>query len=134
MVFGMKIGSNWIRRRWMEGRTGNSVYLLFTITMLNFILISYRFVIEQDPVLEELLPNLWIFGLIFLALYFPGAIIIGRWHNLTQLKVETWIKVSEQPVSAKMFRILLDVQTGRASKEEIEEARKMIIGIETSKK
>ena len=28
MVFGMKIGSNWIRRRWMEGRTGNSVYLL----------------------------------------------------------------------------------------------------------
>jgi hypothetical protein len=130
----MKVGSNWIRRRWMEGRTGNSVYLLFTITMINFILISYRFVIEQDPIFEELLPNLWMFIVIFLVLYFPGAIIIGRWHNLSVVKVETWIKVSEQPVSAKMFRILLDIQTGRASKEEIEEARKMITDIETSKK
>ena len=126
------ISKNWIRRRWMDGRTGHTVYLILIVTLGNFLLISYRLLIEQDPVFEELIPNLWLFGVIFAILYFPVSVIIGRWHNLTQVKIETTIKVSNQPLAAKMFRILLDVQSGKASKEEIEQARKMMKEIETS--
>ena len=124
----------WIRERWWEFRQGHSVYLIFLLTFVNFILISYRLLIEKIPALTELIPNLWMFAIFFLALYIPAALLIGHWHRKTQLKVETTLIQQQNPLLAKMFRILLDEQTGRASKEEIEEARKMITDIETSKK
>ena len=126
----MNFSTNWIRGRWMDGRVGNSVYLLFSLVMINTILISYRFLIENDQTFTELFPNLWIYAVIFLILYFPVSILIGRWHVCTQLKVENILKVYEEPIPAKMFRIMLDIQTGIATKSEIEEARKMIEEIE----
>ncbi len=126
----MNFSTNWIRIRWADGRVGNSVYLLFSLAMINTILISYRFLIENDQTFTELFPNLWVYAGIFIILYFPVSILIGRWHVGTQLKVENILKVSEEPIPAKMFRIILDIQTGIATKSEIEEARKMIEEIE----
>jgi hypothetical protein len=120
----------WIRERWWEFRQGHSVYLIFLLTFVNFILISYRLLIEKIPALTELIPNLWMFAIFFLALYIPAALLIGHWHRKTQLKVETTLIQQQNPLLAKMFRILLDEQTGRASKEEIEEFRKVLVSIE----
>ena len=120
----------WVRERWWEFRQGHSVYLIFLLTFVNFILISYRLLIEKIPILEELIPNLWIFGILFLSVYIPAAPLIGNWHRKTQLKVESTLTQQQNPLLAKMFRTLLDVQTGRASKEEIEEFRKVLISIE----
>ena len=72
----------------------------------------------------------YILCLIFLILYFPVSILIGRWHVGTQLKIEMILKVSEEPIPARMFRVILDIQTGIATKSEIEETRKMIEEIE----
>ncbi len=120
----------WIRRRWWEFRQGHSTYLIFLLTFMNFVLIAYRLLIEKIPFIQELFPQLWIFVLTFVLVYIPLSIIIGNWHRRTQLRVESTINVLENPLWAKMFRTMLDVQTGRASKEEIEKVRELLLSIE----
>ena len=124
------MSQGWIRRRWWEFRAGHSVYLIFVLTFINFILISYRLLIEKIPIFQELIPNLSMFVLLFLAFYIPAAIIIGFWHRKTQLKVETTLTMQQNPVLAKMFRTMLDVQTGKASEKEIKEFRDFLTKIE----
>ncbi len=120
----------WVRRRWWEFRQGHSIYLIFLLTFVNFILISYRLLIEKITIFKELIPELWIFALIFISIYIPAAILIGVWHRRTQLRVETTLVNQQNPVLAKMIRTLLDVQTGKASQEEIKEFRNMLTKIE----
>ena len=119
-----------MRRRWWEFRQGHSVYLIFMLTFTNFILISYRLLIEKIPFFKELVPDLWVFAITFIAFYLPAAILIGYWHRKTQLRVETTLVQQQNPVLARMVRTLLDVQTGRASEEEIKEFRDMLKTIE----
>ena len=66
-----------IRKMWYDSRTGSSIYLLFVLSFVNFILIAYRFFIETDPQLEQLISNLWVFGVIFLITYIPVSILFG---------------------------------------------------------
>jgi hypothetical protein len=119
----------WARRRWWEFRQGHSVYLIFMLTFINFILISYRLLIEKVMIFKELFPELWIFAILFIVCYIPAAVLIGFWHRKTQLRVETTLVQQQNPVLAKWFRTLLDVQTGKASEEEIKEFRKMLTTI-----
>ena len=128
------MNESWIRRRWWEFRQGHSIYLIFLLTFMNFILISYRLLIERITIFKELIPDLWIFALLFIVVYLPAAVLIGYWHRKTQLRVETTITLQQNPIMAKMFRTLLDVQTGKATKEEIEEFRNMLIKIERRSK
>ena len=125
------MSQGWVRRRWWEFRAGHSVYLIFVLTFINFILISYRLLIEKIPMFQDLFPNLSIFVLLFLLFYIPTAIIIGFWHRKTQLKVETTLTMQQNPVLAKMFRTILDVQTGQASDQEIKEFRALLMKIES---
>jgi uncharacterized protein YneF (UPF0154 family) len=124
----MKVG--WVRRRWWEFRQGHSIYLIFMLTFVNFILIAYRLSIEKVTIFKELIPELWIFAVLFIICYIPAATLIGFWHRRTQLRVETTIVNQQNPILAKMIRTLLDVQTGVASEEEIKEFRKMLEKIE----
>ncbi len=125
------MSQGWARRRWWEFRAGHSIYLIFILTFINFILISYRLLIEKVPIFQELIPNLSIFLLLFLAFYIPAAILIGFWHRKTQLKIETTLQVEQNPVMAKMFRTILDVQTGKASDDEIKQFREFLMKIES---
>ncbi len=120
----------WARRRWWEFRQGHSIYLIFVLTFVNFILIAYRLLIEKVTVFKDLIPELWIFALLFILIYLPSATLIGYWHRRTQLRVETTLVQQQNPILARMIRTLLDVQTGIATKEEIDEFRKMLSKIE----
>ena len=126
----MKFGKVFIKRRWFDGRTGTTTYLLFGLTLMNFILISYRFLIEDNILFKNLISDLTMFSIIFIVTYVPISILIGYWHRKTQWKVELAIKQLENPVNAKMFRTILDVQTGKASDKEIEEFREFLTKIE----
>ena len=121
---------SWARRRWWEFRQGHSVYLIFVLTFINFILIAYRLLIERVAFFKELVPELWIFAVMFIVFYIPAATLIGLWHRRTQLRVETTLVQQQNPVLARMIRTLLDVQTGKASEKEIKEFRKMLNSIE----
>ena len=92
------MNKNWIRIRWMDSRSGTSIYLLFGLSLTNFILISYNFLLEKDPLFDGLISDLWIFALIFLISYVPISIIIGFWHRKTQMSVENSIKYMENQI------------------------------------
>jgi len=125
------MNQEWVRRRWWEFRQGHTIYLIFLLTFMNFILISYRLLIEKIPFLNNLIPELWIFIIMFLGFYIPAAILIGIWHRRTQLRVENTITLEQNPFFAKMFRTMLDVQTKKASEKEIEEFREFLTKIES---
>ena len=121
---------NFLRKLWWDSRMGHSNYLMFILALVNFVLIVYNFLIEGNAIFEEFVSNMWLFAIVFIVFYVPIAILIGRWHTNTQISVEWQIKMFEDPIMAKMIKMLLDVQTGKASKEEIEEFRKTMNEIE----
>jgi len=123
--------SSWIRRRWYDFRLGHGVYLIFALSFANFILIFHRLLIERVDALERIFPNLWMFVVMFVLLYIPIAIIIGAWHRKNQLKVDIEAAVRQNPIWCKMMRTLIDIQTGKASEEEIEKTRKFLLSIES---
>lgn len=129
----MKINKTWFRRRWLEIRYGHSYYLMFVLTLVNFVLISYRFLIENDPIVSELVSNLWIFTVILMIFYVPISILIGYWHRYTQLSTENIIKRLEDPLLAHICRIILDSRTGKASEKEIIELKTLLSKIEDMK-
>jgi hypothetical protein len=126
----MTMKKNLLRKLWWDGRMGHSTYLMFFLAFLNFILIAYNYLIEGNEVLKTFVSDLWIFATIFLILYFPISILIGRWHTNTQISVEMTMKMLEDPITATMFRGLLDVKTGKATEKEIEEFREFLNEIE----
>jgi len=46
--------ASWMRRRWYDFRLGHSVYLIFALTFLNFVLIFHRLLIERVHFLNEI--------------------------------------------------------------------------------
>jgi uncharacterized protein YneF (UPF0154 family) len=121
---------NFLRKLWWDGRMGHANYLMFLLALVNFVLIAYNFLLEGNPIFNEFISDMWMFIIIFTVFYVPIAVLIGRWHTNTQISVEMTMKVFEDPITANMIRTLLDVQTGKATKEEIEKFRKSMIEIE----
>ena len=125
---------NWIRRRWLDFRQGHSIYLIFILSFSNFILIFHRLFIERFEFFDGLFSELWIFVVAFIIIYIPVAILIGHWHRKTQIKVETEMIQKQNPMMAKWWRIMIDIQTGIASKKEIDDFRRMLKSIEDGTK
>ena len=128
------MNETWVRRRWYDFRQGHGMYLVFAMSFVNFVLIFYRLLIEQIDFLGDLFSNLWIFLVIFLALYIPTAVLIGNWHRKTQMRIEYEQSMKQSPLMAKNFRVLLDLLEGKASKKEVEDLRKFLKSIESGKK
>jgi len=74
------------------------------------------------------------FGIIFILAYIPLSIIIGAWHRRTQLRVEQDIVTRQNPFLAKTLALIIDIQTNKASKEQIETMRKTLEDIEKGPK
>ena len=125
--------SQWYTKRFFEFRIGNKQYIGLAIALLNFVLIFYRLLIEQIEFLGNLISNLWVFLLIFLAVYIPTAILIGYWHRRTQLSTENTIKRLEDPLLAHICRIILDTRIGKSSKKEINELKEFLSEIDKGK-
>lgn len=73
---------------WVYFRSGHGTYLVYTTALTNFILIFYRLLVEQVSFFNAIFPSLTIFVIIFLGLYVPVAILVGRWHFKTQLETD----------------------------------------------
>jgi hypothetical protein len=83
-----KLSKGFIRRRWLDFRNGHSIYLAFLLTFINFILISYNFLIKQLPFGIGDSMTLPSFILLFVIIYIPTAITLGVWHRKHQYSVE----------------------------------------------
>ncbi len=124
------MNSNWFRRRWFDFRLGHSVYLIFLLSFSNFILIFHRLFIERIEFLDDIFSELWIFIVIFVAIYFPIAIAVGAWHRKTQIKVENEQALLNNPFRARNFRMMIAIIEGKASKEEVQKFREFLSKIE----
>ena len=66
-----------IRDLWIYFKAGHSGYLTFTISIMNFVVIQHRLLIENIPFLSKYVPSLTTFFLLFLFTYIPLAVGIG---------------------------------------------------------
>ncbi|MDH3312668.1 MAG: hypothetical protein OEM28_05900 [Nitrosopumilus sp.] len=127
------MNQNWFRRRWFDFRQGHAVYLIFLLTFANFVLIFHRLLIERIEFLDQVFSELWVFALFFVLIYIPLAILIGAWHRKTQIKIENEVILRQNPLWAKMFRTLIDIELKQISKEELDETRQLLDRIEKGK-
>ncbi len=123
-----------MRRRWFDFRQGHGVYLIFLLSFSNFVLIFHRMLIERITALDEIFKELWLFVVIFILIYIPTAILIGYWHNRTQMRVEITRMVRENPMIARMWRVLFEIQMGKFSQDEVKELLEILKSIEKKKK
>jgi len=110
-----------VRKLWLYFRLGHGSYISFTLSFFNFILLAYRFLIEPNLEQFSLIDNLTTFGIVFVIIYVPIAILIGYWHRVTQLKVELDLRFTRNTFLAKIMRTLLDKKLGQGKENEIEE-------------
>jgi hypothetical protein len=109
---------------------GHTVYLIFLLSFTNFVLIFHRLLIERVPILNDLFPDLLSFGIIFVLAYIPLSIVIGLWHRRTQLRTELDLAMRQNPIFARAFATIIDIQTGKATPEQIKKFRKTLQNIE----
>ena len=87
---------------------GHSSYLMFALQLVNFLLITYNFLIEGNKIFEAFITDLWVFVTIVTIFYIPISILIGKWHTDTQIKEEMQMKMFQDPITAKMIRDIQD--------------------------
>jgi hypothetical protein len=130
MVF---LNNKFVRRRWLDFRNGHSVYLVFLLTLVNFILIVYNFAILKIPALSTFL-NLPLFILIFFLAYVPLAIIIGYWHRRNQYTVENEALLQENWIFAWISKYQIRLIQGKTTSAEDEAVLKYLNSILTRTK
>lgn len=95
-----------MKRRWLDFRNGHSVYLVFAIAFIQFVVLTYTLAVERISYLKEAFPSMWTWGTVFVIVYIPLAIIIGHLHRKFQVPTET-----RQMLDANPF--IYYVQPGR---------------------
>ena len=73
----MRVMARKLRDVWIYFRAGHSGYLTFTLSLLNFVVLQHRLLIEYVPFLSSFIPSLSTFFLLFVFTYIPLAIGIG---------------------------------------------------------
>lgn len=115
------MNNQYLRRRWLDFRNGHSIYLVFILTFVNFILITYNFAVEKVSFLSGVFDSLALFAAVFIAIYIPAAILIGYWHRRNQYSVENEAYVQENWISAWLLRHQIRLIQGKVTPEETEE-------------
>ena len=88
----------YIKRRWYDFKLGDSGYLRYAISFIQFIVLVYTLYIPQMSWLEAVFSSITIFGLSFVAIYIPLAVVIGNVHRKRQLKAETELVIEQNVV------------------------------------
>jgi hypothetical protein len=95
----------WINDRWNEFRGGHNTYLAFIPAFVNFILLTYNYVLlaYQVPFLKE---NLVVYALLMVSIYIPFATLAGRFHNKKVLPNDGKIASGCNPYTKEMLERL----------------------------
>ncbi|MFC2048677.1 hypothetical protein ACFLR5_00475 [Elusimicrobiota bacterium] len=80
-------------KAWTFFRRGHSVYLVFAMSFLNFLVIQWRLLISKNDFLSGLFGHFIIFAVIFILVYIPFAVIIG-WKDYRYGSVPVDLKES----------------------------------------
>jgi hypothetical protein len=128
-IFMLVIGnSNW-RRRWLDFRNGHSIYLVFLMTFATFVTIQYQLLIDKAPFLNSIFSSIWMFAIVFIAIYIPLGMAIGYWHRKSQFSVEAEALFSQNQIGATMDLFLIDLIDGKVTEEEKQRIRNYLLKV-----
>lgn len=88
----------YIKRRWYDFKLGDSGYLRYALSFIQFIVLVYTLYIPRMSWLEAIFDSILIFGVSFIAIYVPAAVVIGNLHRKRQLAAETELVVEQNVV------------------------------------
>ena len=126
----MKKDTGWVRRRWLDFRQGNSIYLIFIIFFADLITIQYKLFLEKVHIVNTVTGgNIFGFAIFFIAIYVPLSIIIGVWHRKNQYKVEADALFKENKIGATMWLFVIDLIDGKITEKEKQDLREMLLKI-----
>lgn len=125
----MRINEQFFRKRWLDFRNGHSIYLVFVLTFVNFILITYNLAIERISFLSNIFDSLSVFTLVFVVIYVPAAMLIGYWHRRNQYSVENEALMQENWIMAWLIRYQIRLIQGKATEEEAKEIMRYLESI-----
>ena len=99
------------------------------MTFANFVTIQYQLLLERVSAIHSLHINIWIFALIFVAIYIPVGMIIGYWHRKNQFSVEAEALFNQNQIGATINLFLIDLIDGKVTEEEKQHMRKYLLRI-----
>jgi hypothetical protein len=99
------------------------------MTFANFVTIQYQLLLQRVPIFHLLHINIWIFALIFVAIYLPLGMIIGYWHRKNQFSVEAEALFNQNQIGATINLFLIDLIDGKVTEEEKQHMRKYLLKI-----
>jgi hypothetical protein len=127
IVAKFRLNKNWVKRRWLDFRNGHGIYLIFLVTVAQFLIIQYRLLLNNIPLFHSI--PLWAFAIVFVAMYVPLAGIIGYWHRRTQYNVENQTHFERNPILATQTLFLIDLIDGKVTEEEKKHMRRYLLKI-----
>jgi len=92
-------GWQFIGRRWLEFRYGHSTYLVYAVSISNFILIFYNLGLKALGIEVPL----WIFVLGVFFVYVPIAVLVGHQHVKRQLRIDLSRQWEQNPRVRQLF-------------------------------
>jgi len=95
--------NNWYRQLWFDFRMGHSTYLIFLLSFGTFVTVQYKLLFQNISFINELIPNITTFILLFVAIYLPVAIIIGHFHLRKQVPIESIRLTEESPYTYEVI-------------------------------
>jgi hypothetical protein len=121
------LDKKWVKRRWLDFRNGHGIYLVFFVTVAQFLIIQYKLLLNNIPLFHSI--PLWVFAVVFVAMYVPLAEIIGYWHRRTQYNVENQTHFERNPILATQTLFLIDLVDGKVTEEEKKQMRRYLLKI-----
>ena len=86
--------------------------------------------IETSPSLKEIFDSLVHFIVVFLIFYIPLAIYVGVRHFKDQEKIERTYQFMQTPGIIKAFKLILELQTDTADKNDVDAFKKLLKNLE----
>ncbi|HEU4985149.1 MAG TPA: hypothetical protein VFT58_05865 [Nitrososphaera sp.] len=123
------MNAKFFQRRWLDFRNGHSIYLVFTMAFLQFVITTYTLGIERFEVLKGLFPSMGVWAVIFVAIYVPAAVAIGYWHKRNQYSVENEALLKENWVWAWIMMYEIRLIEGKATPEETRLVKEFLEGV-----
>lgn len=87
-----------IKNIWYYFRIGYSNYIGMTLSGINFVIISYSFIVEENALLKGVFPNVLYFLVPSILALLIISSISGKVHILKQASTDQSILTSKNPV------------------------------------
>lgn len=101
-----------LKRFWFDFRNGHNTYLSFFLSFINFVLISYNFLIGG------FIP-LWFFIILLLFTYIPLAVFVGFLHRKKQLSTDIVLQADLNPYWKEVLKELEEIKEMVKNKDSI---------------